>query len=201
MKTIFQIFSLVIILFFSTCKKYGDGYVKGTVEEKGTGQKIPDATIKLIHWIKNPKPNEPENEIIQIATTNNIGEYKINFHMKIGNRYSVECYHKDYISENNQYDLKFKKTALNFSLNSPGFLKLRIKKNTNSLNNIHIEIRTYSIDLNINHPFDTILPKIYNVYANINNQLYWFSYPIQSYSYDNIIVNKGDTITHLIQYN
>ena len=195
-------FFLVISLI--SCKKYGDGYVKGTVVEKGTNIPIAGADMYLKYW-SNSKPG---NTFIQTYTDAN-GNYIIPFDKKMGNSYEIHCQDTNYWYKDQSQHINEKKSICNFSVTPYAYLKLHVIKTT-SYQWVGVSIGgDLSYSIFNNNPFDTIFPTVFRVKGNRSNDVNWtLHYPVYNATYDtskqfygNIYINKNDTAIYTIQYN
>jgi len=203
---------LIFILFCSSsCKKYGDGYVKGTIYEKGFGTSYYNAVVYLQRWKHGDKGFVPD-EILDSVITNSSGEYYFSFHKKAAYGYAIHCKPYDFFTDNSislktYFELKNKETIKDVVMCPTAYMKIHLQKNSSSEN--YIVLFFNAIDgptiwlPNYDHPFDTILP-IYKVKANDTIYLEWFQISLGSpYSVkhtDTLCINKGDTIPYDIIY-
>jgi hypothetical protein len=201
---------LAILIFFSllfSCKKYGDGYIKGTVGESDTGNPIPGAKVYLEKW-KTHQISDAPIERIDSTTTGNSGEYYFKFHKKRGYRYRVSCSSIDYY-EDAQEELTFKETTKDFLLDPVGYVKLRLIKKTFSYTffNGSINYRTFNIMFAPNDPYDTILQTVYRARGNSINHIEWEirnkvdGAPTVTMPTQDIFIARGDTVLLSFQIN
>ena len=72
------IIALLIICTLLSCRKYGHGYIEGTVYEKGTNIPIKGAKVYL-HSNHNDGIDKPSKEKLDSTTTDANGNYKFYF--------------------------------------------------------------------------------------------------------------------------
>lgn len=198
--------SLVLITLFTTCKKSGNGYVRGTVYEVGTGIPIEGAKV----YVEDTKHGSTHHNSTGSAITDANGNYIIHFYKKATRRYFLYC-NDDNHYNNFEQDITYKKTAITIELNPFAYIKLRLKKTSNSLNYVEANINGTNDINNIYkyypNAFDTILPTVYKAIGNGINNISWYLYfnPVTTPNYNfyssEFYLNKGDTLTYLIQFN
>ena len=198
---------VLIIISFSSCKKYGDGYVIGTVYETNTNNPLTEVKV----YLERKKISHIESNydffIIDSCLTNPSGTYKFSFDKKRRYEYQLRARYTNYYgSSRGNYTLTLKKTEVNLELDPVAYIKFRIKKNSPSSNYFYTTINYHSTTVyslqNITQPFDTILPGIYKVNGNAINYLNWQIYgtgigPVE----DQIYIAKGDTMLLFYQIN
>ncbi len=216
-------FSIVLFLLFS-CKKTGRGFVKGTVKEMGTGLPISGAMVTL----SLPKdPSSTSSGILVDRTTTDVnGDYLFYFTKEKNTDYYVNVTATNYnfgdgvISKNDN-----KETTKDIELSPYAYIKFRFKKYTTSLNYALVDAfpsanpsasqQSGASSTSIistpykNYPYiyDTILP---TVYATLGNQTFnlskeVFFVPTQTPDHSSILesiyINKGETLTYLVDFN
>ncbi len=202
------LFSVSIFLFFISlfsCKKIGNGIVQGTVHEKGTGLPIEGATVTLKFWLNDCSSC---NYMYDSVATDSEGKFKIYFKGKFNWRYEL------YVRENNHYgglmkELSQKKVNYDLELEAFGYLKIRIKKTSNSNNGFIFSDKNFTEYHHNGSPIDTLFPKAYKIPANRNTTYSWTirNYPSNPGGTDpfvtyskNIFVKTGDTLIETISY-
>jgi len=210
--------SLLILCVIFSCKKYGEGYVGGTVYEVGTNLPIAGIPVTIGYYTGSQSPYVP----VSTTHTDNSGHYLLYYDKKRGNEsYQVNCTPDSlHLASNiSSYLPEYKKeTNGNIPMYPVAFLKLHIKKTT-SLHNDHVIITTgngssgdlyyYSQTILNSNPFDTIIPVI-KTYGNCTNYINWnidyYAYSNSSYGDSSasfsgsVFINKGDTGVFTIQY-
>ena len=211
-------FSIVLLIFFS-CKKTGRGFVKGTVKEMGTGTLISGAMVTL-SMQKNPGSSTPSVQVDRTTTDVN-GDYLFYYTKEKNTIYSIYVSATNYnfgegaISENDS-----KETTKDIELSPFSYIKFRFKKNTTSLNYASIgasavsynPTSTTSSDIvtpyqNYPYIYDTILPTVFTTFGNQTFEIWKYVYfvPIQnpdhSATKESIYINKGETLTYLVDFN
>ena len=206
-KIIINIF-LGLSFFLITCQKDESAYVRGTVLECGNENPITNATITLSHRTKD-KNGPNEYEIIGTTISDQNGNYKINYHRKHFNTYIVECYAdiNNYYSIDQETSLNHKKVALTFSFPQYAYVKVRIKKNSNSSNYVKcwVNSRDYGGQTPViqnGNSFDTTFVNVFRVISTCGLvHIGWRLYPADILTTEDLHLNKGDTLTYFIQYN
>jgi len=115
-----RIISLALLIFIFSCQKSGNGYVRGTVTESGSGAPIEGVPIYVIQEKKEAKGQSTYfYDTIAHSVTSPDGTYKINYHKSRGwqyKNYVAAGLLKNYTQGNYKVDLVYKKSAINFSL-------------------------------------------------------------------------------------
>ncbi len=201
-----KIFIFLSVIGFISCKKYGEGYVEGTVYEVGTNMPIAGIPVTIGYF------TGPSTPYVTVSNshTDNSGHYLLYYDKKRGSEnYVVGCTPDSlHLSGNTgSYDPEYKKeTNGNIPLYPRAFLKLHVKKTTSAQYNNGFQISVsylsggllyyyYQTFLN-NNPFDTILP-VFKAYGNCTNYIFC---PTTGSSIGSTFINKGDTGVFTIQY-
>ena len=99
---------------------------------------------------------------------------------------------------------------MNIIISPYAYVKLRIKKNSTSLNVANARINSTDVGavyVNYPHIYDTILPEVHTAFGNdINNiwrYIYFYPavYPDHTANKEDVYIKKGDTLTYLIEFN
>lgn len=126
------VFALTLILF--SCKKYGNGYVKGTVTDVSTGSPAVGATINLLVEYQNAKGQSSITYTETTVTTESDGSYKISFDKKRPDwKYSYKVAlgeNADYIGDYEPINLNEKKTNVDFQVSKKAYAKVKMTKTT-----------------------------------------------------------------------
>lgn len=194
---------MFFICIFS-CKKYGHGYIKGTVYETGSELPIEGATVIIQHWKSNCGSC---SYLYDSVFTDSQGKFIFYFKRQINHEYQL------YLRDNNHYGLKEeitqKKNDLAFHLDPFAYLKVRLNKTSNSNNSCSCYDENIWYYHHDGSPIDTTFSNVTRVRGNKN---FSFEYTVHYYpvpttgpeytSYsNNIYINKGDTLTHMVTYN
>ncbi len=118
-KILLLIFILAVFLF--SCKKYGNGYVKGTVTNITTYSPAEGVAVILIVEKKEAKGSSYyTTNVIETTTTDADGSYRINFKKLRGWEYTYKVYLgasvKFCIPNGSYKNLTEKKTNINFDV-------------------------------------------------------------------------------------
>jgi len=215
MKNIF-IPLLLILCLISSCKKYGEGYIEGTVYEVGTN--IPLAGIPIIL-----DDSAPGGSSFMVTHTDKNGHYLIYYNKQRSPTYYISCGTDSFHIGTGRVQLDNKKQIVNFPLQPCSYVKLHIIKTTNYQRKGQYINITYSTNeypgeygdttpgadeggfiINNSNSFDTIIPRVFKIVGNSNkNYIEWDLVSpsnIDSNLYAPIIVPKGDTLLFTIQY-
>ena len=224
-KTILRIIVITFIIsLLVTCKKTGRGFVKGTVKEMGTGTLISGAMVTL-SMQKNPGGSTPSVQVNRTTTDVN-GDYLFYFTKEKNTDYYVNVTATNYnfgdgfISKNDN-----KETTKDIELSPYAYIKFRFKKYTTSLNyalvdafpsaNASASQQSGASSTSIistpykNYPYiyDTILPTVYatlgNQPFNVSKEVFFVptQTPDHSSILESIYINKGETLTYLVDFN
>jgi hypothetical protein len=212
------------ILFVSillSCKKTGMNYVKGTVYEYGTGEPVKGATVYLN---RDPENHHKAESVIDSAVTDEKGEYLINFSKNLRNDYFVSCKCVGYleIPQTPNTELEHGRNALTLVMTPISYVQLRFIKTANSGNSLFgyffppgsngqpAQFASYYLSgmdsTALSQPFDWVDPRIYAVYANQNNSIYWevrnmWSHQVYGDFSATFFAKKGDTLKYTITFN
>jgi hypothetical protein len=170
-----------------SCKKYGDGSIYGTVYETGSNKPVPNTEVSILRvsqtYNLHGTVQHAKNEIISRTLSDNNGNYKINFHKKIGPKYYIRCsrgsshtgslneninhknYNQDlYIKPYRYFKVRVVKTSINKSKSIDITLPLNQFTSINALNNI-----------------DTTLPTIFKAIDSDDNVIYYYIFSTSTY--------------------
>ncbi|MDP2385256.1 MAG: hypothetical protein Q8M29_02685 [Bacteroidota bacterium] len=139
-----------LLAWFSSCRKHGSGFVRGTVYEKGTNNPLPGVPIKITYsWHNN------SGYYYQYDTTDANGEYKIDLKKKREYAYHIQA--KNHVDD--EYEgIDYKKSAINFSLYAEAYLKINAKKTSNSTNRLSVIVNGLSTSSSADSvPYEVIL--------------------------------------------
>lgn len=204
MKLARYIFILCITVVSGSCKKYGHGYVKGTVLETGTETPLAGATIILKYW-KDGCSSCPY--FYDSTYTDSQGKFIIYYKKERKHLYEV------YVRDNNHYGagsgIDEKKRDYIIHADPFAYLKLRLKKlssSSNSCSSYDNGVWYYHHD---GSPVDTLFPTVTRIRANKDVVLSWTIHYYPQTTIDTeykeysrtIRANKQDTITETIEYN
>ncbi len=200
------IFVILIVVF--SCKKYGHGYIKGTVYESGSNNPLSNVKITFGKWKKHPISGPYEYEILDSTFTDSNGEYIFYIHKKIDYRYSIYCHYNGYYPGVNSYEANNKRSTHDFSLDPLGYIKLHLKKSTQSYGLFSGSINNFSFNSFYKpNPFDTILTTVYKARGNAINYIDWSIIdtqdiqPTVTMPERQIYIGKGDTVLVVFQIN
>src|ERR1035441_6082168 len=93
------IISLFLFIVIISCKKEGNGYVKGTVYEQGSGILYKGATVYLTMGKTDNQGNKTYTTIDSVYTDNS-GKYYLSFKMELRTSYSVQCRPNNFFTDN-----------------------------------------------------------------------------------------------------
>lgn len=203
---------LFCIFFFClciSCKKMGNATVKGTVREIATGSPIANATIYLY---KSPADKSNPDDLVATTTSDNNGDYIINYYKDWARGYGLIAKAVNYHSSRSINNIPEDNRAFNVDpeLVPFAYVKLRFKKNTTSLNHAGVQFESkeiWSPYKNYLYIYDTILPTIYSTYGNQSFDMWKYVYfmptqnPDHSATREPIYINKGETLTYLVEFN
>jgi hypothetical protein len=219
MRTLKHILTFILFGCVISCKKYGHGYISGTVYENGTELPIQGASVILRHSESTNCKSCATVEMFDSTLTDSQGKFILYFDKERKYEYSItvrdKMHYELYGEKYAQYGIAKKKTTgLEFYMDPFAYLRIRVNKTSNSNNSLGCKssvdnsswINGYHHD---GSPIDTIFPAVHRVPGNRLFSIYWVVtyYPVQpdpngSATYENVIsVNKGDTLTYLISYN
>jgi 5-hydroxyisourate hydrolase-like protein (transthyretin family) len=204
-------FGLALILI--SCKKYGNGYVMGTVIDASSGNPAEGVPVSVIVETREAKgQSKSKTSIIETVTTGADGKYKINFKKNRGWEYSyrVKISTTDkYLSESTSQNIVLKKSTFDFEVFQKAFAKLKITKTTTKPTRITIKIdNTFLVSTNILQSttfIDSIVPFIFNVRGNFNisacvSAKYENDGTISNYCSPEQIIQIGDTAVFTVVY-
>jgi|GEM_PF-6760857 len=201
------------VLFFAlfsvpSCKKYGDGYVKGTVLE--TGSKTPLKNVKVV---LNETTNDLSGKEIKTTYTDDQGKFTIQYKKERKTSYFLIFSEKDHyqtvIPEIEHSDNK--KNNSTIYLNQYAFLKLRVIKNSTSANRIYVTVGPSmtgfpTVSFAAKNTYDTLLHEPFRITGNNNESISWIimdsensNSSVTSYG-EKIQVRPGDTLTYTIEF-
>jgi hypothetical protein len=221
-----RILILFVILFiaFASCKKYGTGYIRGTVTEIGTGLPFPNVVVYLERWENYDWGSSKTNillTIIDSMITDSKGQYNLSFNKRLGNpfhhyRYAIYCIPNHFVTDrafyksNTHTEFEYKKTTQDFSISPLAYVKIHVYKTSFVLinsSNLYLSYQLGGPFYNLtthNYPFDTI-QGTYTVAGNNKTYITWYqnynSPPVVSKQENTLWVNKGDTITYDVHLN
>ena len=194
-----------LALLLPACKKYGNGYVEGTVYETGSNAVIPGVQMFYGKWKKRPISGDVDYELLGSTLTDNSGHYRFNFKKERGYRYSVYCKDSTHTWSLGAEEMDYKKSTHDFYLAPFAYLKIRIKKSSSADKYIDITLNTASVSrIRSRGPMDTLLPTVYRLSGNSNNFIYWYitevpappAYEITGYFEErDVYAAKGDTLS------
>jgi hypothetical protein len=197
--------AITLLLLAGSCKKYGNGYVEGTVYETGTNAPMPGVQMYYGKWKKKPVSGEAEFERLGTTVTDSNGHYRFNLKKERTFRYGIFCQDSLHSRMQAGGEMNFKKTRQDFYLAPFAYIKIRIKKSSAVYKHIDITLNDNKLRrVRSTGPLDTILPAAYKLLGNSTNFIYWYitevppppAYEISSYSEErDVYVAKGDTIT------
>lgn len=210
MKRPLSLILLCICIIFS-CKKYGDGYVKGTVTQKVSNLPLPGVSVFLRESKKHQKDGAASTgSTVDTAVTDKDGNYLIEYHKQSGYTYYMYLVPRGILGQGNFWernaDLNKKMEKHNFEIDPIAYLQIHLKKTTVSGKRVELSFDDGIVKLPENpNPFDTILPPI-KVYGNFkiekfkwnlidkDPKVFWISHP------DTLYINGGDTLVYPITY-
>lgn len=109
----YRFFCLIILIgFFTMCKKSGNGYVKGTVLEKGTG--TPISGIKV--YVTDTKYGSTNHKLLASSVTDENGNYRIEYYKNPTHNYTLRTEENDKFYEFGFKGLDYKKFAFTIEL-------------------------------------------------------------------------------------
>lgn len=204
------VFSLLGI---AACKKYGDGYVKGTVTKYGSELPFPGGVVYLVKSKKRQKDgNILQRAVIDSAVTDAGGEYHIPYHKATGYNYSI------YVNAiiNNMYgqlqalkmaDLYKKIETRNLQVDAVAYLKIHQKKISTIPYYLVLNFGPYGGYFSLperNSPIDTILAPI-KIVANLRIDFNWIARnkdpKVPSIEHtEPIYLHENDTLVYEIKY-
>jgi hypothetical protein len=209
-------FLLLVMMCFSiisSCRKYGDGSIRGTITETGSGAPFANANVYLLEYPKN-NGSEPSKVIAETYSDHN-GVYYLSFHKKM-NRDYVVCFRPAKKTDADDlyrcYDvrkkIKFKETVVDTDLPAVGYFRLHLVKTSSSENSVVVyydqnECRGWQLP-EINNPFDTVFPVKMAKADILNNYFKWYKEipnPLSTVkTLDTFLIHKGDTLDYTITY-
>ncbi len=214
-----KILCCLLLIALTSCKKCGNGYVKGTIYQEGTSKPMANATLRLTESYHNG-----DERIIDHTITNETGKY--NFNYKHRHNYKYTIYAGSYVDGAEGSGLEYKKSEKDFSLIPPAFLKVWANKTSSSDNYliVNIEPGTYFNDAIFspkhNYPFNELINAQYiqMSYTNYPNYApYFFMKPNTTHTLKwvvysstgptpvkgeaQFIANRGDTVSYTISFN
>jgi len=213
----YKIYTIILgLLITFSCQKKGPSYVKGTIYERGTNNRIEGASIILDKdkYVFAYGYKESLKDDTTYSDSN--GEYKLKFTRSPTARYTIECTHPDfftYYDEISQdYIIKHGKTALNFTLIPKAYVKLRFIKTSNSFNYVSGNFNNkgtfyspYYYAPGTSATYNTVPSTVYPIYGNQINNISWYvseiGQPISDTKLEgSFYVTKGDTAIFTIQF-
>ncbi len=197
--------------FFVSCKKYGDGYISGTVYEKGSNAPVPNTEVSILRVYQKydlqGSVQHQNTEIISSTLSDNDGYYKINFRKKVGSKYYIKCSNESFYSNEINENITNKKFNFDIYVNPFRYFRIRVVKNsTNILKRISIGLTlNQGASLQSLNTIDTILPKVYKAIGFSDNSIYHYICTLPPYTtsgyeecggwiYDNLYLTTTDTI-------
>jgi|SRR3954470_7519439 hypothetical protein len=203
-----KILKIVLLLFFAitSCKKVGDGDIRGIVTEKGTGIPVKNVEVKLERTTRSGENDKTHPAIIASTVTDENGNYSLPFHMKLKYKYRVYSLpdeHGTYSGAASEY-LSDKKQNVNLELPPYAYVKILLHKtSTNTITQsaaFQID-NSYPIYLNVpDYVFDKI-QGVYPVKGEDSVLVFWSqSYNNFLYAHEsqNFFIAKGDTASYTI---
>jgi hypothetical protein len=202
---------ILTFLFFAcilSCKKYGHGYIKGTVLETGTESTIEGATVILKYW-KSTCESCAKEYLYDSTITDSQGKFVFYFKKKINYIYTLNVRDKNHFELGWPYGIDEKKSDPVIHVDPFAYLKIHLIKTSNSNNSFSCYEENIAYYHHDGSPVDTVFTNLPRVRGNHSFDLNWtiHYYPVppnpnEYTSYSNkVYINKGDTLTYLISYN
>jgi hypothetical protein len=198
---------LLLLILITSCKKVGNGSVSGTVTEEGSG--LPFANVGVYIERKTFKDGKQNPTIVANTITDASGHYSLPFYMQRSNGYRIFCTPLpdaagDTYTKESSEGVPTKNEQINFTLPPFAYIKVSYHKASYTISKssyIQFDHRK-SVDLNDpSHPIDTVLG-VFRVVGNRSLHITTF----QTYNtptewrqeLDTVYINKGDTLSYLI---
>jgi hypothetical protein len=196
----------------SACRKYGDGYVKGTVTDLYTNKSLPGIVVYLSKIKKRQKDgNIFIHGIVDTAVTDQDGNYRISYHKETGYDYSVSPRQKRLLGSQYYYnnpEIEKKKEIRNFIIEPAAYLQIHLKKTSTAPNRVQLNFTEHYAPLDLPthaYAFDTILPPLYVAGNYPLSHFRWTQLSIDPLippidHRDNLYIKAGDTLVYPITY-
>ena len=192
-------FSLLFIVFFFSCNKWGKGYVEGHVYENGTTEPVANAKVKLFssHYGN-------QGYVLGDVKSDANGYFKISYHNALSGSwsYQVTVSNPEGWPSGQKKDISNRKEKIEFYFDPIAYVRFRIKNNTPN----NFSLGFFSDDnpavLGINGlgNTDQIYPDLLEVNGNGTTKISW-NYLSNTYSDNVTIYHKKDTLIYLITLN
>ncbi len=199
MKTLAKYFSLLFILSFFSCNKWGKGYVEGYIYEKGTNNPVSNTKIRLVSSHYGNQGN-----ILGEVKSDANGHFKISYHNALSNSwgYHVSASNIDGYPNYQNKDISNRKEKIEFYFDPVAYVKFHVKNNTPNNFSLGLYSGNYITVLHISGPgyIDQIYPEVLEVNGNGTTKISW-NYLNNTYT-DNVTINhKKDTLIYSITLN
>ncbi len=192
-------------MFLFSCKKYGDGAISGTVYDIGSNNPVPNAEVSILRTYQkydlHGSLQHGQYEIISSTSADNNGNYKINFHKKVGSKYYIKCSNVSFYTRDILESINYKNYKHDIYIKPYRYFKVRVLKtsiNTSKRIDITLPLNQFS-SVNALNAIDTTLPIVFKSIGFVDNTIEYyiyssFPYPTSSWFTESINLQTNDTI-------
>jgi hypothetical protein len=161
----------IIAIFLLSCKKYGKGYISGTVLEDKYEVPVKDARVRFYHY----NARSEFTVLFDSAVTDSQGKFRVNYTKERKKTYHLKVFEKNHgpitsITPNNN------KRETDYTIHIAPFTHYKLRFVKLSYSNKYLLLDP-DRDFPQNHqriPYDTTQPRVYQIPANIDYGICWF---------------------------
>lgn len=181
----------IFFSFFISCKKYGDGYISGTVYETGSNSPVANTEVSILRVYQkydlHGSVQHQNTEIIASALSDNNGNYKISFHKKIGSKYYIKCSSESFFSKDINESIDKKIFNFDLYVKPYRYFKIRVIKNSiNILKRIDLILPlNQGASVKSLNNIDTLLPTLYKAIGYSDNSIDYYKCTLPPYTPNN----------------